>query len=307
LTKGIFNTTIAYVDSKNTTFGGLFKKYRLRSGFVSLREFADALARKGFIYEESIFSHWQKNTRTPKDRKLLLQVVEIFIEREGITTLNEVNKLLDTVGQGYLTEEEAEKISRNPNILTKPIATNKLLNFFLEVGRSKRIIRTGWKLNKVKDPESVAEHSFQLSVMAMILADQLGVDREKLIKMAVIHDLGELITGDLVWSKGKMLDIEKRTQKEEQEMQGILKIFKTINKADEFSSIFQEMVERKSIEAKIFWQLDKLEMAIQALQYERESGKNLEEFFINTDFQLTNPLLRGIFGQATGRRPKKKI
>jgi len=67
--------------AKTNSFGPLFKKYRLRSGFATIREFADALAEKGFVFDESLFSHWQKNSRLPKERKLLLTTLKIFIEK----------------------------------------------------------------------------------------------------------------------------------------------------------------------------------------------------------------------------------
>jgi hypothetical protein len=47
------------------TFAQLFKKYRLRAEFDTFASFGDALAEKGYFYEESIFFHWQKGTRIP--------------------------------------------------------------------------------------------------------------------------------------------------------------------------------------------------------------------------------------------------
>jgi len=62
------------------------------------------------------------------------------------------------------------------------------------------------------------------------------------------------------------------------------------------------MVGRNTPEAKVFWQLERLEMALQALEYEEEQGKNLEEFFINTSLYLTDPLLKKIFNQIIKKR-----
>ena len=133
----------------------------------------------------------------------------------------------------------------------------------------------GWKRERIKDSETIAEHSFQLTIMALVFADYFAFHREKLITMTILHDLaGELVTGDLVWSRGKIIDLEKQKIKEAAVLSGIVKIFNIIGKAEEFKSIFEEMIERKTLEAKIFWQLDKLEMAIQALKYEKENKKN---------------------------------
>jgi putative hydrolase of HD superfamily len=289
----------------HTTFGELFKKYRLRSEFSTLAQFGDALSQEGFVYEDSIYSHWQKNIRIPKDRRLLLALIKIFMDRGGITTINDANEFLNSAGQGYLTSEELTKVAENTHFQKDTITPENALIFLLTTIKSKNITRTGWKMNGIPNPESVAEHSFQLCVMAMVFADQLGVDREKLIKMAVIHDLGEIFTGDVVWSRGNIIDIQKRQKKEIIESQGIESIFQKLGNSKEYKAIFQEMMERKSSESDIFWQLDKLEMAIQALKYEQETGKNLEEFFINTDLQLTLPFLRNIFSCVLEKRPKK--
>jgi putative hydrolase of HD superfamily len=172
------------------------------------------------------------------------------------------------------------------------------------VGKSKKLLRSGWINEKIKDPESVAEHSFRVSVLAMVISDSLGLDKEKLIKMALIHDLGEVITGDIVWSSGNIIDIKKRTEKEKMEKLGLERIFKILENSDEYKKIFEEMIERSSEEAKIFWQIDKLEMAMQALEYERDEYKNLEKFFVNADLQIETPLLRKIFDEILKRRKK---
>lgn len=92
------------------TFAKLFKKYRLRAEFETISSFSDALAEKGYFYEESIFSHWQKGTRVPNNRDLLLNLIKIFIERDAIRNVNEANALLESAQQGYLTEKELSSL-----------------------------------------------------------------------------------------------------------------------------------------------------------------------------------------------------
>lgn len=291
---------------KNKTFGELFKKYRLKSEFATLTVFGNALAQKGYVYEDSIYSHWQKNTRIPKDRKLLLEMVKIFIEMGGITLLKEVQLFFNAAGQGFLTDEEQEEISQLPNFQKEKISPPQILNFLLETVKAKRVIRTGWKMHHINNPESVAEHSYQLCVIALILADHLGVDREKLVKMAIIHDLGEIITGDIVWIQGKMIDVEKKRKKELMEEEGIKKIFSILGDSTEYQMIFDEMLQRKSIESEIFWQIDKLELIVQAFQYEMSEGKDLSEFFINADLHITHPFFREIFQHILSLRTGRK-
>lgn len=95
------------------TFAELFKKYRLRAEFETISSFGDALSEKGFFYEESIFSHWQKGTRIPTDRKLVLTIIRIFVERKVIRSRDEADEFLASTGLGYLTEQELVRLELN--------------------------------------------------------------------------------------------------------------------------------------------------------------------------------------------------
>ncbi len=180
------------------------------------------------------------------------------------------------------------------------------LNFFKIVGKSKRLPRTGWAREKVKNPESAAEHSFRVGVFAMMLAERLGVDKDKLMKMALIHDLGAALTEDMVWIRWGVVDLKARDRKEREEIKGIVSLFNDIEGGNEYIKIFEEMTLRSSKEAKIFWQVDKLEMALQALEYEQEQRKNLEEFFATADLYIKHPVLREMFEEILSQRENKK-
>lgn len=180
------------------------------------------------------------------------------------------------------------------------------LDFFKIVGKSKRLPRTGWVREKVKDPESAAEHSFRVSVFSMILADKLKVHKDKLMKMALIHDLGEAITGDIVWIRWGVLDLKAREKKETEEIKGVVSLFSDIEGGKEYINIFEEMTLRSTKEAKVFWQIDKLEMALQALEYEQEQRKNLDEFFATADLYIRHPVLREMFEEILSQRENKK-
>jgi len=67
----------------------------------------------------------------------------------------------------------------------------KLLKFLFEAGALKKIKRSGWWIAKVKDPESVAEHSFRTAVIAFVLAKEEGADAEKAATEALFHDFHE--------------------------------------------------------------------------------------------------------------------
>ncbi len=181
------------------------------------------------------------------------------------------------------------------------------LDFFKTIGKSKRLLRTGWVREKIKDPESVAEHSFRAGVIAMVLSDKLGknLNKKKLIKMALLVGIGELITGDIVVERGEHIDIKKREEMERQEKEDVGKIFAKIGDSENYSAVYKEMVDRVTLESRVFWQLDRLEMAIQALEYEEEQDKKLDEFFVNADLYIQEPLIRGIFNDIIKSRRKE--
>ncbi len=168
----------------------------------------------------------------------------------------------------------------------------EFINFARTINKSKKIKRAGFVREGVSHPESVADHCFLVIVMTMVLAPYLGVDEQKLIKMSIIHDLAETKVGDLVAERGKVRDEKFKAEKERKEEEVIKELLGSFS--EEYIQIFHEMHEKKTREAQIFKQLDRLEMAMQATEYENEQGKNLSEFYENAQMHITDPLLKEI-------------
>jgi len=177
-----------------------------------------------------------------------------------------------------------------------------ILHLAFQVGISKKLKRTGWVKRKVKNPESVAEHTFRVIVLCMALAPSLKVDQQKLVKMAIIHDLGETSTGDIVVESWKKIFLDKRKKKEKIEKEAIRNIL--YGYGEDYSNLFQEMIQRKTEEAKTFWDIDLLERTIQAYEYEKEQGIDMTEFFASAEFFITNPLLKSAVNDLKKMRSK---
>ena len=62
----------------------------------------------------------------------------------------------------------------------------------------KDLERAGWVLRGVKLPESVADHTFGTALLCLLYADEAGVDLERSVTIALVHDLAEALTGDVV-------------------------------------------------------------------------------------------------------------
>ncbi len=107
--------------------------------------------------------------------------------------------------------------------------------------------------------ESVAEHSWRITLMAYWVSDEFPeADLEKLMKMCLIHDLGEAFTGDIPTFDKTEADEQKEGALLNEWVRSLPQPF-----ADEMQALYQEMEERKTLEARIYKALDNLEALIQ--------------------------------------------
>lgn len=126
--------------------------------------------------------------------------------------------------------------------------------------------------------ESVAEHSWRLALMAMLLADEFpDTDINKVIRMCLIHDLGEAFTGDIAAFYKTSADADK----EDNLYLTWVESFPEVQK-EQFKALLAEMSELSTKEAKLYKALDKLEAVIQHNEADISSWLPLEY-----DLQLT--------------------
>ena len=155
---------------------------------------------------------------------------------------------------------------------------------FLTLSRGlKTTPRTGW-IRQEAGPriESVADHSWRISLMAMIAATSAeAYDTNKCIQMALVHDLAEATVGDITPHCG-VSDKDKH-QMELEAMEKLTKLLPTLG-GDKIQSLWKEYEEGTTEEAKLVKDMDKLEMILQALEYETDgkNGKSLDGFFDST-------------------------
>ena len=72
----------------------------------------------------------------------------------------------------------------------------KALKFFETVGKLKTLKRTGWVNHDVSMPESVADHMYRMTMLCFMLTDK-ELDKDRLMKMCLVHDLAEATVGDI--------------------------------------------------------------------------------------------------------------
>ncbi|MCR4694375.1 MAG: HD domain-containing protein [Pseudobutyrivibrio sp.] len=107
--------------------------------------------------------------------------------------------------------------------------------------------------------ESVAEHTWMMTLIAFMIKDEFPeADMNKVIQMCIIHDLGECFTGDIP-------TFAKNQQHEDIELNLLSEWVDSLpeKKAEEMRALYQEMEERKTLEAKIYKAIDSQEALIQ--------------------------------------------
>lgn len=153
-----------------------------------------------------------------------------------------------------------------------------LLGFLKAAGTLKRVVRRGWVRVGVGHPESVAEHSYRAALLTMLLADLEGLDIGKAIRMALLHDLAEAIVGDLTPEERRRL--EGAEWREDEAMELILRRLPP-RLAEDYLALWREYQVGGSPEARLVQQADRLEMILQALEYEEEGfePRRLDDFW----------------------------
>lgn len=165
-----------------------------------------------------------------------------------------------------------------------------ILNFFNIVANLKKIPRQGWidKLS-LKNPESVADHTFSMAIIGMIFSDLQNYDTEKILKTILLHDLAESVVGDI--TPEQIPKDEKRII----ENNAIKKILENLPLSirERYEILWDEYQTNSSKEADIVHQLDKIEMALQAKIYSKEGHlqEKLEPFFISARQEIKDPVL----------------
>ena len=152
-------------------------------------------------------------------------------------------------------------------------------NFFFQIANLKNIPRTGWKTKlHISNPESVADHSYMMTVMAMIMSDIKNLNTEKIIKMSLLHDWAESKIGDFMPDE---IEPDKKIALEENAMNEILGILPNPVK-DDYSTIWNEYQDMVSSESKLVHEIDKLEMVLQAKIYEKDADPEKIKLFVTS-------------------------
>lgn len=169
-----------------------------------------------------------------------------------------------------------------------------ILNFFKTAANLKNISRQGWidKLS-LDSSESVADHSYSMAIMSMVISDLENYNSEKILKMVLLHDLAESKIGDYT------PDQISKEKKKELENKAFFEIVMDLPESirTQYLKIWQEYQENNSPESKIVHQIDRLEMVLQAKLYQKEGHpeEKLHSFFESAKIDIVHPKLKELF------------
>jgi len=122
--------------------------------------------------------------------------------------------------------------------------------------------------------------------------------------MALIHDLAEGLVGDIVVDRGGKT-VGSPLDKHQKETAAIRKIFRGLPQEKEFISLWEECELQQSPTAKALKELDKFEMALQALEYEAEiQPEKLNEFWDSARKCIQSPRIKKLFNKIEGKHGK---
>ncbi|MEE4271956.1 MAG: HD domain-containing protein [Thermoanaerobaculales bacterium] len=142
---------------------------------------------------------------------------------------------------------------------------DRIVDFFFEVGMLKRTPRTGWQFLAGAEPESVADHSFRVALIAFTLArtGNDSVDGDRVLRMALVHDLAEARTGDLNYMNQKYVRADE--ERAEADLVGGLPF------ADELAELLEEYRSESTPESILAHDADQLELLLQLVE-NRDAG-----------------------------------
>jgi len=178
---------------------------------------------------------------------------------------------------------------------------NDMAKYLYEAGQLKRVKRSGWWIAGVKDPESVAEHSFRTAVIAYILAQLEGAEVGKVTLMALFHDMGEARTNDLHRIVRRYVNWENVDQRVIKDQSKRL----PAHISEEMISLLSEFEEAISLEARIARDADLLECLVQAREYQALGYKDVADWIINAKAALVTDSAKRIAAERLETDPKE--
>lgn len=169
---------------------------------------------------------------------------------------------------------------------------SKVLKFMHVVEQLKTNKRTGWLHHRVPRPESIADHMYRMAILSLLCPAEADVDLGKCVQLAVVHDLAEAEVGDLTPLDG--VGKEEKMRREKEAIQYFVHDLLGSSAAGlRIEALWEEYEARESKESKLVKDLDRFELGLQAVEYERREGiDDLQGFWEGSIPHVSHPRIR---------------
>ena len=184
---------------------------------------------------------------------------------------------------------------------------DRILELFFKIHPLDRVPRAGFLLRGVPEPESVSAHSHFLALLALLYVNaypETKYDLAKTLSMALVHDLSEAQVMDIPMPVAAAWLGEAKEKGEQGIFNALFAKF-----PDAYSALHDEFLEAKTKEAQLLRALDKAQMMLRVLAYERERRGRLDEFwekpgnFNDYGIEPVSALFDAICAYAKKKRP----
>ncbi|KAJ3983879.1 HD domain-containing protein [Lentinula detonsa] len=166
------------------------------------------------------------------------------------------------------------------------------LAFFHILESLKTQKRTGWVNNNISNPESISDHMYRMAILSMCTSDT-KLDVAKCVMLSVVHDLAEAQVGDIAPSHG--IPKEEKSRLESEAIHTFVhEMLHNSPAAQRIEALWKEYEDRETPEARFVKDLDRFEMATQALEYERAlNASALQPFYDTSIPYIEHPEVQG--------------
>ena len=161
--------------------------------------------------------------------------------------------------------------------------------FLLEMGMLKRAKRSGWWIAGVKDPETIAEHSWRAAVIGSVLAFMEGADPAKVALLCTFHDSQETRVGDIPWIGRRYLSAASN---ESVTTDQVADAHPAV--AEGLKALINEYEHGDSLEVLIAHDADRLECTIQGIEYLQQGYPAAQEWVDSTKAKLKTPAAQAL-------------
>ncbi|KZF25462.1 hypothetical protein L228DRAFT_280701 [Xylona heveae TC161] len=219
------------------------------------------------------------------------------------------------------SQEQQWSVDSVVSTLSTPLEANTTspVPFFHLLERLKTTKREGWRRFNINHGESISDHMYRMSLLTMFAPPSLAsrIDVQRCTRMALVHDMAEALVGDITPVDGVPKAEKSRREAETMDFicKSLLGRVPSAGTGEQIRAIWQEYEDGETLESKYVHDIDKVELLLQMVEYERahEGAIDLQEFsYVATRIVLpevkawAEDILREreVFWEGIGRKHK---